>query len=520
MADLSLRLAGSSNGVSAAARRRQPARCSPASGPTSPSTRCRSRRSPTACTPAPGPRRRWPRSTSGPSATTGPRPRPRAGRRSSRCPTASCGPPAATAGSGWWPTPAAACARPCVKRGASESQAAWTDEVLDPEILTIGFARRFATYKRATLLFRDLDRLKALLLDEERPGPARVRRQGPPGRRPGQGAAPAGGHARLRPRPAPPPRAARGLRHHRRPHAGAAASTCGSTPRCGRSRRAAPRGMKAVFNGVLNCSVLDGWWDEMYDGDVGLGHPLGRVAGRHRGPQRPRGGQPVQPARAPGRAALLQPRRRRPARPTGSRKVKASMSRVGPQVERQPHAARVHRPTCTSPPPPAPATCAPTTTPGPRPWCGGAATSTAAGRRWRSPAPPTRSCPAPRAPPTGSPPRCRSAISTRATSTCSCSTAPSTSTTTCATPPSRAMIEDGDGDQPGLASLHASTSTSTGPATSASPCASCRAHRRPAQLRLPGQGGLGAPHRRPGRARAGVSVSRPGYRPPGCRPRS
>jgi starch phosphorylase len=42
-------------------------------------------------------------------------------------------------------------------------------EVLDPDTFTIGFARRFATYKRATLLFRDLERLKRLLTNPERP---------------------------------------------------------------------------------------------------------------------------------------------------------------------------------------------------------------------------------------------------------------------------------------------------------------------------------------------------------------
>ena len=44
-----------------------------------------------------------------------------------------------------------------------------THPPLRSDALTIGFARRFATYKRATLLFRDVDRLKALLLDEARP---------------------------------------------------------------------------------------------------------------------------------------------------------------------------------------------------------------------------------------------------------------------------------------------------------------------------------------------------------------
>ena len=43
------------------------------------------------------------------------------------------------------------------------------DEVLDPDALTIGFARRFATYKRATLIMRDVERLKAILNNADRP---------------------------------------------------------------------------------------------------------------------------------------------------------------------------------------------------------------------------------------------------------------------------------------------------------------------------------------------------------------
>ena len=53
---------------------------------------------------------------------------------------------------------------------------------LSPAALTIGFARRFATYKRATLLFKDPERLKAILNDRRPAGAARLRRQGPPGR--------------------------------------------------------------------------------------------------------------------------------------------------------------------------------------------------------------------------------------------------------------------------------------------------------------------------------------------------
>jgi starch phosphorylase len=55
------------------------------------------------------------------------------------------------------------------RRGAPQSELEAATEVLDPEALTIGFARRFATYKRATLLFRDVERLKRIMGDHERP---------------------------------------------------------------------------------------------------------------------------------------------------------------------------------------------------------------------------------------------------------------------------------------------------------------------------------------------------------------
>jgi starch phosphorylase len=55
------------------------------------------------------------------------------------------------------------------RRGAPQSEIAEAEEVLNPEALTIGFARRFAAYKRATLFLEDADRLVALLEDDERP---------------------------------------------------------------------------------------------------------------------------------------------------------------------------------------------------------------------------------------------------------------------------------------------------------------------------------------------------------------
>jgi glycogen phosphorylase len=55
------------------------------------------------------------------------------------------------------------------RRGAPLSEVARAEEVLDPDALTIGFARRFATYKRGTLIFRNLDRLGAIINNKDRP---------------------------------------------------------------------------------------------------------------------------------------------------------------------------------------------------------------------------------------------------------------------------------------------------------------------------------------------------------------
>src|SRR5206468_9241469 len=56
-----------------------------------------------------------------------------------------------------------------LQRGASALELGWTDSVFDPDVLTVGFARRVPTYKRLTLMLRDPERLRALLLHPERP---------------------------------------------------------------------------------------------------------------------------------------------------------------------------------------------------------------------------------------------------------------------------------------------------------------------------------------------------------------
>src|SRR5690625_5520544 len=56
-----------------------------------------------------------------------------------------------------------------LRRGADEAELGWTEQILDPHALTIGFARRVSTYKRLTLMLQDPERLRRILLDEERP---------------------------------------------------------------------------------------------------------------------------------------------------------------------------------------------------------------------------------------------------------------------------------------------------------------------------------------------------------------
>ena len=81
---------------------------------------------------------------------------------------------------------AAACA--ASSRGTARRRRSWpsSSSALDPDVLTIGFARRFATYKRAGLLFSDIDRLARMLWDAERPVQVVFAGKAHPADRPGQ----------------------------------------------------------------------------------------------------------------------------------------------------------------------------------------------------------------------------------------------------------------------------------------------------------------------------------------------
>jgi glycogen phosphorylase len=158
------------------------------------------------------------------------------------------------------------------QRGASDAELAWIASALDENILTIGFARRVPSYKRLTLMLCDQDRLKALLLDPERPVQIVIAGKAHP--------ADDGGKAliqemvRFTDDPA--------VRHRivflpdydmelgRTMTQGCDVwlnNPLRPLEACGTS------GMKAALNGGLNVSVRDGWWDEWFDGDNGWAIP-------------------------------------------------------------------------------------------------------------------------------------------------------------------------------------------------------------------------------------------------------
>ncbi len=141
----------------------------------------------------------------------------------------------------------------------------------NPNVLTIGFARRFATYKRAALILRDRDRLLKLVKNEERPV-VFCSPQGASGRQagPGSAARDQAHHAVAgirRPRGVP-----RGLRHPARALDGHGRRRVAQQPdRTARSQRYFRH--QGCGQRRPNLSILDGWWAEAFDGINGWGIP-------------------------------------------------------------------------------------------------------------------------------------------------------------------------------------------------------------------------------------------------------
>ncbi|WP_264796859.1 alpha-glucan family phosphorylase [Arthrobacter mangrovi] len=158
------------------------------------------------------------------------------------------------------------------KRGATDAELAWTDHVLDPDVLTIGFARRVPTYKRLTLMLRDPARLKALLLHPEHPIQLVIAGKSHPadeqGKRMIQDLVRFTDDPEIRHRIVFLPNYDIAMARTLFPGCDVWLNNpLRPLEACGTS------GMKAAINGGLNLSVLDGWWDEMYDGDNGWAIP-------------------------------------------------------------------------------------------------------------------------------------------------------------------------------------------------------------------------------------------------------
>ena len=158
------------------------------------------------------------------------------------------------------------------KRGAADAELGWTDKVLDPDILTIGFARRVPTYKRLTLMLREPERLKALLLHKEHPIQLVIAGKSHPaddaGKKMIQDLVRFTDDPAVRHRIAFLPNYDIAMARTLFPGCDVWLNNpLRPLEACGTS------GMKAALNGSLNLSVLDGWWDEMYDGENGWAIP-------------------------------------------------------------------------------------------------------------------------------------------------------------------------------------------------------------------------------------------------------
>jgi starch phosphorylase len=166
--------------------------------------------------------------------------------------------------------------RQCRRRGEPETIVEAARNVLDPNILTIGFARRFATYKRANLILYDVERLLEMLGSKDRPVQIIFAGKAHPKDEPGKQFI----------------QKIANLRHDARfanrivyvedydinvcRHLVQGVDVWLNTPR--RPLEASgTSGQKAVLNGALNFSILDGWWAEAYDGMNGFAIGRGRT---------------------------------------------------------------------------------------------------------------------------------------------------------------------------------------------------------------------------------------------------
>src|SRR5439155_4289289 len=154
------------------------------------------------------------------------------------------------------------------RRGATPSEINRADEVLDPEALTIGFARRFATYKRGTLVFRNLERLAAILNNKDRPVQIVFAGKAHPKDHGGKQLIAEILHIARRPEYRRRVVFLEDYDMNMARYLVQGVDVWLNNPR--RPLEASgTSGMKVCCNGGLNLSILDGWWVEGFAGDNG-----------------------------------------------------------------------------------------------------------------------------------------------------------------------------------------------------------------------------------------------------------
>jgi starch phosphorylase len=155
---------------------------------------------------------------------------------------------------------------------------AWYAQLLDPTVLTIGFARRVPTYKRLTLMLHDPERLRSILLSKEHPVQIVIAGKSHPaddeGKRLIQRLVEFSQDPEIRTRMVFLPNYDIGMAQLLYPGTDVWLNNpLRPLEACGTS------GMKAALNGSLNLSILDGWWAEFYDEENGWAIPSADAAG-------------------------------------------------------------------------------------------------------------------------------------------------------------------------------------------------------------------------------------------------
>ncbi|MCX5781818.1 MAG: alpha-glucan family phosphorylase [Elusimicrobia bacterium] len=155
-----------------------------------------------------------------------------------------------------------------IRRGASRNEIDYADQVLDPEALTIGFGRRFASYKRGDLLFRDLARIKNILVQKEKPVQLIIAGKAHPQDNFGKELIKSIIHISRDPDLRSKIVFIEDYDMNVAHYMVQGADVWLNNPRRP-SEASGTSGMKVAVNGVLNLSVLDGWWCEGYNGENG-----------------------------------------------------------------------------------------------------------------------------------------------------------------------------------------------------------------------------------------------------------